>query len=322
MDTRLHRPARRNPAAAGRGKLWVLLAALALVSAAISRTRQPEFAEQLERVFTPPQEPAPVGLLETETLSISPKSVPAGLEPIESAAAEVSGLEAVQDNTYFRPAEQPAWFAMLGRVRDTPEESLAASAVEGVGYAQLIQQPDVYRGRALTVRGTVVREEPAEAAENEASIDGYHRLWIAPRGGGNWPFVAYCLELPEGFPRGDALREPVELTGLFFKNWSYAFEETDGENGLGLAPVVLAKTVAWTPQPAVPLRRQSAGDAGWTTVLLAASVAGLVSAWAWRRTRRQSRLASSTPVDWGSVDLHEGGTEAALAELAASEDGE
>ncbi|MEM9353815.1 MAG: hypothetical protein AAGA92_12440 [Planctomycetota bacterium] len=325
MDTRLHRRAERPPASAGRGKVWVLLGALALVSAAISRTRQPEFAEQLERVFTPQQETPnaePLGSEPAGSLSILAGADPEEPEPFDPAREQLGPLDAIQDNTYFRPAEQPAWFAMLGRVRDTAEETLAASAVEGVGYAQLIQQPDVYRGRAIALRGTVVREEQTGAAANDAGINGYHRLWIAPRGGGKWPLVAYCLELPEAFPRGDGLREPVELTGLFFKNWSYAFEESDGANGLGLAPVVLAKNVSWAPQPVEPAGRETVGEASGVTVLLTAAAAGLVTAWAWRRTRRPDRGAPAVAVDWEGVDLSEGGAEARLANLAASEDAE
>ena len=62
--------------------------------------------------------------------------------PVEQAA-----LGEVQDNTYFRPAEAEAWFETLCKVRDTPAATLRTGAVDHVSYAQLIRQPDVYRGQ-------------------------------------------------------------------------------------------------------------------------------------------------------------------------------
>ena len=116
----------------------------------------------------------------------------------------------------------------------------------------------------MTLRGTALREEPITARENDAGIDGYQRLWIAPDGGGRFPFVVYCLQLPEAFPRGDGLHEPVVVTGLFFKNWSYAYD-----GGMGLAPVGACTHGRLDPRPGEDgktakrpgrLARRSSGD--------------------------------------------------------------
>ena len=298
-----------------RARLWVLLGALLLVIVAMRHIGRPEFAERLERVFPSEETSAPDGFAAEEAppTLIAPAEQDAETPP---APVEPAALADVQDNTYFRPAETGAWFDTLRKVRDTPDTTLRNGAMDRVSYAQLIQQPDVYRGRAVTLHGTALREEPIAARENDAGIDGYHRLWIAPDGGGRFPFVVYCLQLPETFPRGDRLHEPVVATGLFFKNWSYAYD-----GGMGLAPVVLARTVDWTPAPA-KTSRQRGGPSGWQGAAAAIGVvaAALVLAgYLWRRTRRAQKPSTKSPPNWEGVEIQQGGVAERLAELAETD---
>lgn len=113
-----------------------------------------------------------------------------------------------------------------------------------VTYAQLLAQPDVYRGKIVTVQGRVLREESLDAPSNYVGITSYHRLVLRPSGGGVWPIIVYCLKLPDNFSHGDKFPVEVAVDGVFFKNWSYAWDE-----GLGLAPVILAKNISLHPAP-------------------------------------------------------------------------
>ena len=74
----------------------------------------------------------------------------------------------------------------------------------------------------------------------------------------------YCLELPEDFPESDDPAIDVTATGYFFKNLSYRWQD-----GLGIAPVILAKSVtidasgANSDAPAAAARMPVATDS-WT----------------------------------------------------------
>ena len=196
----------------------------------------------------------------------------------------------MRDNTYFRPDERKTWFDLFSRLQTMNALQLAEASLGEASYAQLLQQPDFYRGQIVTLRGTVLREEVQQPAENTLGIARYHRLWLRPQGGGQWPFVVYCLKLPADFSRGDALRADVMVTGFFFKNWSYSYDE-----GLGLAPVVLASEVDWQrPVSAAPRKSLTVQNLVWAAT--GAALFALAAVWwALRKTVRQPRSAGRLP---------------------------
>ncbi|MCH2115149.1 MAG: hypothetical protein MK171_09615 [Pirellulales bacterium] len=322
-----------------RWRIWMLLMALGLVVVAMRQLGKTDSAVQLGVLFSNssvtdvPAAQAPVSgieptalatqelgvgetiRLDSNSLALSAGDYETGPEPFPHpqlpVADRVPGLSRVKDKTYFRPAEQEAWLNLLARLQKAQAEGLVEALAAEVTYAQLLKQPDVYRGHRVTIRGTVLREEIQRLGENSLGIEVYHRIWIRPRGGGNSPFVVYCLRLPQEFPRGDGLRSPVTVTGYFFKNWSFSWEQ-----GLALAPTVLASSFSW----AGPGGSESAASAPWTnswerspgTVVLAVvgvCAVGLVFAWvAIRSTARrpsvfeQSGAGLRLPDDWAVPD--------------------
>jgi len=216
-------------------------------------------------------------------------------------------LQAVQDNTSFRPQEQAAWFALLALLEQSTPSSLQQKSVGNLSYAQLLGQPAEYRGKVVTLHGTVLREEPLRAPTNSRGILDYHRLILQPSGGGEWPFVVYALKLPANFPRGTSIRARIEVRGYFFKNWSYSWGD-----GLGLAPVVLAKNVRWLQEAAHGNALPPAGERPWTdwkllllATLAAALFAGLVLKVAWRSTGRYSPTTAGTATCQTEQQIHD-----------------
>ncbi len=291
-------------------RLWLLVIALGLVLLAMRRIGQPRAQQHLQRwlgleVTTgqnaksgqwrvgDEMSKAVSALDRTRTVlttkprvSSESKSLP---DPQDDTARLDQQLREVQDNTSFRPQEQAAWFALLGRLQQSSPSTLQQQSIGLLSYAQLLGQPDVYRGQVVTLHGTVLREEQLQASANAVGIGGYHRLILQPAGGGEWPFVVYTLQLPENFPEGDSLRAQIEVTGFFFKNWSYSWGD-----GLGLAPVVLANNVRWL-QSTSQNGRHGSDRKPWTgdwkrlalAVLAAALFAGLVLVVVWKQTGRQ-----------------------------------
>lgn len=328
-DSNALKPVARRVPGRERLRLWLLVLLLGLVLVAMRRMQHPDTLQKMGQLFgldsttadssanngsasgpvvlqstTPPTseagaisrpiptrdgaasekaEQAAVGQVSTDTPGNDP---PGGDLPLDSLLLEV------EDNSAFRLREQPAWFAIFSRLQQLSSRQLSEQSLGELSYAQLLQQPGVYRGRVVKLRGTLQREETLNAPANLVGIEQYHRLWLQPAGGGQWPFVVYCLRLPREFPRGDRLRVPVEVTGFFFKNWSYSWDD-----GLGLAPVVLAAEVGWDRQHANKMAlavEQRPKPVTWKQLLLggvaAGAVAAVVSMIVWTRTRRRCAI--------------------------------
>ncbi len=246
-------------------------------------------------------------------LAESPPSTTEHQTEIQSIQAELDTvfLAEVRDNTVFRAAETDAWFRLFERLASNDVGDPSRMGAPLVSFGQLFKQPDVYRGRLVTVQGAARRAEFMEAPANIYGIANYFRLWLQPSGS-NSPIVIYSLEIPEHFPAAGIagapgsivdMDEPVEITGFFFKRWPYP-----AQDGTRLAPVLLSRTVSWSPGSigvADPERLP-----GWTfwlgliagTALFGAGVATLAHWFSGRSTPRalRQRIASRAKQGGGS----------------------
>lgn len=235
-------------------RIWLLVGLLGVVIGSMQVLEQPATVAQLDALFQPQPNEKESPVAYSEALQVAEDTT--GSHFLRQSLDEKANLEPrvdltqVQDNTYFRPEENDAWFAILESLRKKTSAQIHVDSVGEVTYAQLLAQPNVYRGQVVMVRGRVLREETLDAPQNDVAIKVYHRLVMRPAGGGVWPIIVYCLDLPQSFPRGDKLDVEVAIHGVFFKNWSYAWEE-----GLGLAPVLLAKTI--DAHPTFPAEQSS-----------------------------------------------------------------
>jgi hypothetical protein len=192
--------------------------------------------------------PQPAHTLPLDTF-LAQAEVPAKVDPTAKfyPGVEPQLLGDVRDFTPFRPAENPAWFNLLHVLDESDAESLTKASTGKVGFVQLYEQMDVYRGELITVRGVVKRAFDVQAVKNDFGIEKYYQLWLFPEGGPISPIVIYALELPPEFPlsrtKGDAvanITENVTLTGFAFKNWVYGTEQR-----IESAPLLLAKSFLW-----------------------------------------------------------------------------
>lgn len=284
-------------------RVWTLLLALGLVVLAMRQLQQPETAERLGQLFGSAQQtetPESGETTEFESFTDSSQTSSFGTSSAGGKSSEIpkpsdtktadnaAPLSQIRDNTYFRPDESDAWFGMFGKFAESNTSEPNPTSVGELTYAQLLKQPNYYRGKLVTVRGTVRREEFQQAPENQQGIETYHRLWIEPVGGGKWPIVVYSLTLPREFPRGDKLSASVTVDGYFFKNWSYPWSE-----GLGIAPVVLSQSVQWN-RPKVMVTAVAPSNRSWLqAMVIAAALAALVVYVALRNTRRPKRVTAS-----------------------------
>ncbi len=229
---------------------------------------------------------------------------------------ELTLLRIEDDTLFLRPAEREIWLRLQGRARDTDPARLRQESLGQVGYLQLFKQPGEYRGRPVSVRGTVKHAYRVAASENYLGIKEHFVLWLMPDGGPTSPIVVYALDMPPGFPEikpsgdGDLLKlhEDVSVTGFFLKRGAYL-----GKDGTYTAPLILANVPQWNRRDVTltDTARFSFGPA-WLVPSIIASLAvsavliGL--AWWWlRRSEAQSRAALASAagqhVDFGQLTL-------------------
>ena len=188
-------------------------------------------------------------------------------------------LEAIEDNTVLRVAENDAWYAMLGILKDTDSSELESYSSGNVGFAQLFQQSNIYRGKVVRTQGTAHRVEAITPRSNPAGIEQLFRWIIEPAGPSNAPIVVYTLEKPDGFEVGDDLREEVTFTGFFFKRWAYA-----AGDGTRIAPLLLARNADWKRREPVARVEPPSGSTILMLLLGLSVVAGAIAAVVYRST--------------------------------------
>ncbi|NLF69384.1 MAG: hypothetical protein GX575_10065 [Candidatus Anammoximicrobium sp.] len=249
-----------------------------------------EVIEALKREWESGLQPAFQTLGQGQTLGAKQQAAVAGLQETLDAVF----LDSVRDNTVFRVAEKDAWFRLFEQLQDRDLAELRRASTGYVGFLQLYKQPTEYRGKLVTVSGTVRMGYYREAPQNLYGIQGYYVFWLKPAGAKS-PIVVYCLELPAGFPdvvklerEGDGARpqldEEAEFTGFFFKRWAYR-----AQDDTRLAPLILAKAPRWTPRPEAGGTADQPPGVGFWIALFGGTAAfgiglALVFYWLTRRT--------------------------------------
>jgi hypothetical protein len=197
-------------------------------------------------------------------------------------------LATLEDNTVLRAAESEAWFGMLAILAKTDPQTLEDASLGPVAFASLLRQTSEYRGRLVTVSGTVRRVVRVDAVENGLGITRYWQCWLQP-GGGSSPIVVYALHLPERFPTGTDLRAPASFTGFCYKRWAYL-----AADGTRVAPLLLARTARW--QPPLPPRADWQPPPAAIVVAVSglALLATMLAVLVYRTTRFSTRVLATT----------------------------
>ncbi len=207
-----------------------------------------------ERVATSLSEDDQVRVLAADTWSALDSDFLASLELDEPRRRSFATLQMaclgeamnrVIDGSVWRGKDLDALYAAL-----IHRELIAAASRVKTGVVPLLQQPEVYRGRAVSMLGQVVRGERFMAAENTFGIGPYWQLWLHPVDGSERPIVAVVRTLPaslesrltlenddEMIPLAEAPR--VQIDGLYLKRLAYRSAE-----GAALAPAIVGYIAA------------------------------------------------------------------------------
>jgi len=229
----LVKPARNHSSRREQWRLLLLILPLGLVILLMARIRDPQTADRINRFFAPIKPRPVVAGSPAPNVRTEPRDLFPGIrrEPLAS----------IKDNTYFRNSETQAWFHFFDVLQRTPLEQISSAHGVEVDYTQLIDQPETYRGRLVSIKGTVRQVTRQTPAPNDLGIDSYDRVVIQPADGVPWPIFVYCLEMDADRPERSALMGSVQVTGLFFKNLSYSWQD-----GLGTAPVLVSRSLNYS----------------------------------------------------------------------------
>lgn len=163
----------------------------------------------------------------------------------------------------------------------------------------LFNEPVESVGHFFVIEGIArraVRISVGEPSSESSVVPGvppltaYYELDVFPNDAQNNPVICCVARLPAGFPTGDVIRQPVRVSGIFFKKWAYA-RRPDGSSGERALPsriappLMLAAEPQWLQSTAAPR-----GNRGLWAGLAILGVG--VAVWlVMLRTSRRDRLA-------------------------------
>ena len=201
----------------------------------------------------------------------------------ERVWAKPDALAQVEDSSPFRASDFEAWSQIFDNMRDATAQDLSAENAPLVQFGQLFQQSKLYRGKLVTIQGTVRRCVKLPPNPLDERAGNLWQLWVFS-GGDNSPIVIYSMDLPEGFPVGNEIHETASLQAVYFKKWVYA-----AKGGTMTAPLLLARNVNW--QAPATIQREITGleiAVGVACTLLGATVVvGFI--W-WNNRNRDSQV--------------------------------
>ncbi|MEW4454338.1 hypothetical protein AB1L30_16815 [Bremerella sp. JC817] len=192
-------------------------------------------------------------------------------------------LANVEDSSPFRSVDFDAWAQIFDRLTEANAKDLSAENAPPAQFSQLFQQSNLYRGKLVTVSGTIRRCVKLPPNPLDERAGNLWQMWLFS-GADSSPMVVYCMNLPEGFPVGNEIHQKVSFQAVYFKKWVYA-----AKGGTMTAPLLLARNVNWQAAPSLQREITSAeiyaGIAG--TFVVAIGIVGFV--W-WNSRHRDSQV--------------------------------
>ncbi len=231
----------------------------------------------------------PLGVMLTDRFSWYPtKNVPLGQALLAKYGFDVALFDEVIHRKPFVKStvsrEGDAFYACLATISQVDGQELAALARENVtmvaekwrkvrepltkqqiaigasvlersrvgvsSVAPLFLQPEQEVGELVHLEGTA-RRAVQIVVSDRPELETYYELEVFPPDSQDLPVVCCATSLPSGFPMGDKIREPVQISGIFFKSWQYRSRKlisTNGETNRQqrlYTPIVVTRRPVW-----------------------------------------------------------------------------
>ena len=173
-------------------------------------------------------------------------------------------MSSVKDNTIgVRYEEREAYLRVLRLASEVPlhrQEQFAADLREErrtinpvynrrkpgdfPPFVDLFTHPEPYRGRPVTLRGTLRKLTAFDVGKNRFDLERVYEGWVYTDDSQGNPAVVVFTSKDDRLPiRGD-LQEEVRFTGYYFKMYGY-----DAQDVARKAPLIIAGEIEWIPHP-------------------------------------------------------------------------
>ena len=163
-------------------------------------------------------------------------------------------LESVQDDWFgLTRAEQPALVAIAQQLREQANEELGPHADPNVTFDVLLKSPGYYRGRLMTLSGTLRRLLPAEFSAPDGPVRVYEG-YVVPGDSRGTPYLVFLNDLPTGIAPGDGLEDRVEFEAYFIRRFAYPAQKGEEVTAMLFAPTL--RRVSRTGLPPAEVRRE------------------------------------------------------------------
>jgi hypothetical protein len=250
------------------------------------------------------------------------RSLPDHAKAAEAEAAEAGRvLDAL--TTKWESADQTDRARLKSQLQAARRRQAIAAGVASQGerglssVVPLFLDPEHNTGEAVLLEGTarravrIVVEDDAGSspsgtakADAQSPIEAYYELDLFTKDSQHLPIICCVPRLPEGFPTGEVIREPMRVSGVFFKKWAYARRTTDEPATRSRrlparlqSPLIIAAAPEWLPSapPTADKFRGLLGGIGFVATILiiwifAAGASRGDRIARWRRARYDSRL--------------------------------
>ena len=134
-------------------------------------------------------------------------------------AADAIEFHGVKDRAPITFRDMAAYAALLKQAREAKLADFAGRHGRDVGFRELWDHPEDYRGALLELRGFCRRVDSSDSKLGAAGK--LHEIWITLPEGELTPFACIAERLPDGFPNNAASSEPVVFVGYFLKVMAY-----------------------------------------------------------------------------------------------------
>ncbi|MDO4584551.1 MAG: hypothetical protein Q4D62_10665 [Planctomycetia bacterium] len=210
------------------------------------------------------------------------------MEPLPGMDESV--LSAVEDRTPLFHKEAPAVKMLVELLQNTSAERLQKACLGRVLFAQYTQQPAVYRGKLIHLRGVAVATGEEKVFDDALGLKKWYPVWMLPDDCPNEPIVVYCLELPENFPTGEDIRQKVSFNAFFLKMWPYA-----SQVGVRSTALFYAQKPQWTNIPSDTFTKNAWPEIPFWMIFLASLALAILLLMVINHRVRQEQIREELP---------------------------
>jgi hypothetical protein len=225
-------------------------------------------------------------------------------------------LDQVQDRTFLEEVDVEGYYGLLNQARQQEVPAVSAAAQKFLAarrpqskkfgrvppekfplFADLLNEPEPYRGQPVTLRGHSQEMKRYAAEENPYGITTLYECSLFTDDSQSHPTTVVFTEAPADLPLGEQIVDGVVVSGYFLKLRAYYARDEKTR----VAPLILARSITWRRD-----RVASSWIGSGTQYALYAGLTLIVIGWlVLRWSVRPPRKPPGDAVQLGAVEIRD-----------------